>query len=244
MGWGTGNIGSGSGGLNFKVVGGTSQPASPKENTIWVNTDTGITSYIFSITEPESPVDGMVWISTGTSSPVGFNALKKNGIQVYPISAKQYISGAWTDVTAKSYQGGEWVYWWNGEIYTNGFEWTEHTGGIEYTDNGYVIKGDKYITFTNSVGYGSVFTSNKMDLSGFNTLCAEIKGASSYNVSPNITLGYGPEKECESFTGMTKIQDASGDYIHTCDISAAKDLFYIQLFGYMESFTVHRIWME
>jgi hypothetical protein len=42
---------------------------------------------------------------------VEFNALKNNGIQVYPLSAKQYVGGAWVDVEAKSYQGGEWVDW-------------------------------------------------------------------------------------------------------------------------------------
>lgn len=114
MGWGKGNVGCGyGGGLNFKVVG-NPQPASPKENTIWVNTDVPITSYIFSATEPEAPADGKngpVWISTGTSSTVEFNALKKNGLKVYPISAKQYIDGAWVDKTAKSYQNGEWVNW-------------------------------------------------------------------------------------------------------------------------------------
>ena len=102
---------AGGGGLNFSVVGSLTQPANPKENMIWVNTDTAVTSYIFSATEPAAPEEGMVWITTGTSSGAEFNALKKNGIQVYPISAKQYVSGAWVDVTAKSYQGGEWVDW-------------------------------------------------------------------------------------------------------------------------------------
>lgn len=95
--------------LNFKVVGGTSQPVNPKENTLWVNTQTEISGWVFSATEPKSPVEGTVCISTGTSSTVEFNALKKNGIQVYPISAKQYISGAWANVDAYLYNGGEWA---------------------------------------------------------------------------------------------------------------------------------------
>ncbi len=40
--------------FNFEVVGGTTQPTSPKANTIWVNTDAEITSYIFSVTKPYS----------------------------------------------------------------------------------------------------------------------------------------------------------------------------------------------
>ena len=54
--------GSGGGGLNFKVVGGTTQPTNPTENTIWVNTSVSITDWVFSATEPTTPVEGMVWI--------------------------------------------------------------------------------------------------------------------------------------------------------------------------------------
>ena len=32
--------------LNFEVVGGTAAPADPKENTIWLNTQTGITKWV------------------------------------------------------------------------------------------------------------------------------------------------------------------------------------------------------
>lgn len=107
--------GGGSGGLNFKVVGYATEAElladTPKENTIGIITTNKITGWLFSATEPESPTEGMVWISTGSSSAVEFNALKKNGIQVYPLSAKQYVSGAWVDVTAMSYQDSQWVDW-------------------------------------------------------------------------------------------------------------------------------------
>lgn len=128
MGWGTGNIGGGSGGLNFKVVGGTSEPTSPKENTIWVNTGEKITSWVLSATEPATPAEGMVWIATGATSSVAFNALKKNGIFVYPNSVKQYVDGAWVDVTSMSYQGGEWKEWLL-YLYKEGNECTDITGG-------------------------------------------------------------------------------------------------------------------
>lgn len=39
-------------GLNFKVVGGTTKPGNPKENTIWVNTNVEITEYAFSTKNP------------------------------------------------------------------------------------------------------------------------------------------------------------------------------------------------
>lgn len=42
----------GGAGLNFKVVGGTTQPTNPKENTIWINTDAEITSWAFAPVDP------------------------------------------------------------------------------------------------------------------------------------------------------------------------------------------------
>ena len=39
--------------LNFRVIGGTSAPADPKENTIWVNTEQKITSWDLSAAEPQ-----------------------------------------------------------------------------------------------------------------------------------------------------------------------------------------------
>lgn len=102
--------GGGVGGLNFKVVGGTTQPANPTENMIWVNTSKTITDWVFSATQPAA-APGRVWISTGAASNFEFNALKKNGIMVYPMSAKQYVNDALVDVTAMSYQDREWREW-------------------------------------------------------------------------------------------------------------------------------------
>ena len=92
--------------LNFKVVGGTKQPENPKENTVWVNTDTAISGWVFSPEEPAQPSEGLVWIGVGSGGN-RFNALKKNGILLAPVSAKLY-SGGWIDVEAFLYAGG-WV---------------------------------------------------------------------------------------------------------------------------------------
>ena len=114
--------------LNFKIVGGIAEPFYPKENTIWVLTENEINGWIFSAKEPETKTEGMVWICTGTSSPVEFNALKNNCVQVYPISAKQYIDGAWVSKTAKSYQNGSWKDF-IAFLYNAGDEFTDITGG-------------------------------------------------------------------------------------------------------------------
>lgn len=119
--------GGGGGGLNFKVIP-NPQPSTAKENTIWVDTDK-INNYYFTAEQPENMVDHDIWFPIGTSSSVAFSATKKNPIMVYPISAKQWVNGALVDKTAKSYQGGEWVDWWDGTMYNAGNEYEAYTGG-------------------------------------------------------------------------------------------------------------------
>ena len=168
--------GGGGAPLNFKVVP-NPQPDTAKENTIWVDTDR-INNYYFSATQPENMVNYDVWFPVGTSSTVEFNALKKNGIQVYPISAKQYVSGVLRDVVAKSYQGGGWVEWWNGiTYYSAGNEYIPYTGGWEVykTSKGSITKTEsgivadmKTTASQNTTGY--VYTKNKIDVSKKNKI--------------------------------------------------------------------------
>lgn len=176
MGWGNGNIGGGShAGLNFKIVGGTSQPTNPEENMIWVNTDQKITSWIFSATEPAAPEEGMVWVVSGTASTVEFNALKKNGIQTYPLDAKQYVSGAWVSKTAKSYQDGVWKDW-AIILYEPGNQHTDITGGWNnsarwfstsggsYTLGSYTLNSDGLTISLSGKQDVFVYAKNKIDL--------------------------------------------------------------------------------
>ena len=173
-------------GLNFNVVGGLTQPSGPKENTIWVNTSEKITSWIFSATEPTEKTDGMVWITIGASSLVSFNALKKNAIQVYPISAKQYIGGIWMEVTAKSYQG-EWVDWWSGHLYEIGNQYEYITGGWQAravnSDSGGYEPTTPMLNFDEhgmTVSVGSTFASGvaeckkDVNLTSFKTLTVQV----------------------------------------------------------------------
>lgn len=181
--------GGGSGSLNFEVVGGTSAPTSPKENTIWVNTDIAITSWIFNAFEPENPSAGQIWIYTGNSSPVDFNALEKNGVQVYPLTAKQYINGGWVDKTALIYQNGEWAEWAmhlydtgnkcvdiTGDWTAAGWKWRNTTGGnggtlaptITWNDDHFVYNGTgNHASYTRG---GCLLTANNIDLANIKTI--------------------------------------------------------------------------
>ena len=152
------NIGGGGGSsLNFKVVGGTSAPTSPSENTIWVNTSNDITGWAFSTTTPAAS-EGLVWFAIGSSSSVAFNAIKKNGLWVYPGGCQQYISGVWVAKTAKTYQSGSWKDW---------MYWLYNTGvkKVEFTDNALnqigttsLTWGDTAVTFTGTGKDGDTAT--------------------------------------------------------------------------------------
>jgi len=170
--------------LNFKVVAYDTEEdlkaATPKENIVGVVTKNKITSWSFSFDVPSEPVEGMVWFAMGFNSIAVFNTLKKNTINVYPIYAQQYISGAWVDVSAMVCQGGDWAKCVAGLVlYSNGDEHEDITGGfVTYTTGrGAVTKGSGNIYLTIDTNdylgvttYSVVHTSKKIDLTHYRTL--------------------------------------------------------------------------
>ena len=166
--------GSGDSELNFEIVGGTTEPTNPKENTIWVNTDVDISSWVFSAEEPSNPAEGMVWITIGTFSPVAFNILTENINQVYPICVEQYVSGLWVYKPTLSYQNGEWIDW-SIYLYNHGNEFESITGGwklVKERSNGsFVNSGEELIITAGGVDNGvAVVTNNKIDLTNSDTI--------------------------------------------------------------------------
>ena len=180
------NTVSGGAPLNFNVLAYETEEKlkadSQMENTIGVVTATDISSWVFSPEEPAEPSEGMVWFFNGTNSSVEFDALKnKNAIQLYPVSAQQYVSGAWVNVVAMSYRDGAWVNLWNGELYTPGNEFKMITGGWIAEPKGRLAsaagtamptlnKDDNGMAMQCTAG-GVVRTANKVDLTRFSRLC-------------------------------------------------------------------------
>lgn len=225
--------GGGGGGLNFDVVAYDTEEAllaaTPKENTIGIITTTAISSWIFSATEPETPEEGVVWISVATSSAVAFNALKKNGIQVYPLSAKQYVSGAWVDVTAMSYQGGEWGEWFPGYLYYKGNEFEETTGGLEISvgrttgySEGVGTKGNDSIILDCSEKSTAIeaVTANKIDLTNYSTLKCNVKSFTNWGrfVITSTKVHDGDGVSYKDFTGVG---------VNSLDISGLNGSYYV-----------------
>lgn len=167
--------------LNFEVVGGTTQPANPTENMIWVNTDTEITSWAFASKEPETIANGMVWFNIGVQSAISFNALKENKIQLCPNFVKQYIDDTWVGKEYKIYQDNSWAKY-SLYLYNNGDICESVTGGYSAIGKGWdsgspnekapaVTYNSDNVYMIESERYSGIFhTVNKIDLTLYKTL--------------------------------------------------------------------------
>lgn len=237
------NFKSGGAALNFKVVGGTTQPENPSENTIWLNTAAEITSWEFSSTEPTVASEGLVWIKTGAASAAPFNALKKNVLSVYVLGCLQYEGGAWAKKTATIYQNGAWqsflLYLLDGAdlCLLNGGTWSgtdwSITGGTgwsktapRYTDEGIVINNP---SSTNNVKYSVTGKQGAVDMTVYDTLTLV------YDITVKTTdllIFAVTSSKMNIYTGSTAARiilgsgQAVGSYTQTIDVSELNGEYY------------------
>ena len=219
--------------LAFKVVNGyNTPPSNPTENTIWVNTGVVITSWVFSATQPTNPEQGMVWISTGASSPMAFNALKKNTIMMYPISAKIYNSGAWSEKEAKTYKNGAWVEWFpEGAIYCNG-AFAVPVKDVPYMAGypGSHSLGDGYFMLSmGTAGYTvMLFTDTKIDLTDFNTMTVEFNSLTPVNDKAEVMLIVNDEQNAGTPVASIKRTGVASATL-TLNISTISGSYYLAI---------------
>jgi hypothetical protein len=219
--------------LNFKVIC-NPQPETAKENTIWVDTDR-IHNYYFSATQPENMAEYDVWFPVGTFSPVAFSVMKKNPVMVYPISAKQMVSGVLVDKTAKSWQSGAWKDWIR-HLYNKGDECVSLTGGwtsYKQGDSGYskgsCVKGTTGITIScNSLQAIATRPVNMIDLTNVSTIELEVSNVSISSGNPGI-LSVSVVKASGQFSNVDAAAqmniDASGKM--SLDVSSIFGEYYI-----------------
>ena len=199
---------AGGGGLNFEVVGGTTQPENPSENMIWINTDTEISGYTCSETEPTEPVEGMVWVCLNETVNTPINVCEENPVMLYISNCMQYESGAFVFKDAAIYQSEAWNVLWYGKLYSPGNEWENVTGGWKATakksdsDSGVSAKAptitrndDGTIKAALSSGGGIFHTTNMIDLTDYKTLIFEgtfTRGGSvDYNLLAGVWKSFG-----------------------------------------------------
>ena len=180
------NAGGAGGGLNFDVKDFRTEAellaSTGKENRIGVVTPVPMTGWRFDANQPEDLQEGEVWFCAGAISALEFNALKKNWIQIYPLSAKQLTGKTLEKVPAKTFRNGIWEDWWDGRLYEYGDEFEDITGGWTtegFTYSGYTMqpgnftKGSDYLLL-NAPGTSAyacvVGCKNAIDLSGYSFL--------------------------------------------------------------------------
>ena len=170
--------------------------------------------------------EGTVWLQTGTTSLVAMNALKKNSIQVCPLTAKQYVGGAWALKDAETYQGGkwnDWAYW----IIGNGANGLDITGGFTSNyENQWSFADDGSLTFYKDIDnmYSSFNVPSKrtFDVTNYNSMTIKVSSFSrnaSY-IGVNAPSNLGKDSTCR-----VKIS-AAGTY--TLDISAISGEVHLQ----------------
>lgn len=233
--------------LNFKVVGGSSEPLNPKENTLWVNTETEITGWVFSAEAPENPAEGMVWILTATNAATSFNALKKNGLRVYPASCKQFEGGAFQTKLAKIYQSGAWKEW-RTYVYNEGDECIDLTGGWVVADSSNSTGKKETTLYAVSNGNGTyggrIRTAKPIDLTNATKLssyCTQVVGKGALlSVCQYNDLYKGPTATVAvAVLGM-----------HSIDVSALSGSYYVWFSGSVQDGStarggaVSQIWLE
>ena len=225
---------SGVGGMlvNFKVVSGTSAPELPMENTIWVNTDADMSGWVFSVEAPANPEEGLVWIKVGNVDTFAFNALRRNGIVLCPMYAKQYIGSEWVTKTASIYQNGAWA-----EIitilklYDNGDTFDAITGGWKKYGGGSFGESWLHVMVASDMKGVQFWTLNSVDITGYSKLNAKVTDFSRRcYIGVNNTLpkdrywntdGFSNNTDCEA------IANISENGTVTVDISELTGLFYI-----------------
>ena len=165
--------------LRYRVYGGTTPPASPREYDFYIKTTTPITAFELNSWTNAQPTwfvgNGHVYIVSEVWNTDSINLVKDgNGISLpfLPIWCWQQINGQWYQMEAYFYRGG-WVKFsdykdtppWSGTLFYNGDQYTDITGGWTGADS-----YSPNLRATLYSGTITISTASAVDLSGFSTL--------------------------------------------------------------------------
>ena len=214
--------------LNFTVVGGTSAPVNPANNTIWVNTSVAISYWFMCSVNPGGTAsEGTIWIVTKSSAnnrPADFNALKGYGdIWIEPCCVWQYSNGAWSKKDAKIYKNGQWIpleliLYQNGAFNTAVFGSVTHNGYIHANGNGV---NDGSIGFSR---YGNLRTTTAVDITPYSTFAFDI-----------VWSNYGrPRVQIISMSNQVLAEgpQVQGVNTFTLDVSSINEPVYVDIYVY------------
>lgn len=215
----------GASGYGFRVTGGMSPPASPKQGDIWIETDTPVTYITITAERVTNPGwagrAGQVYIMTGTSwidaLYADFDRRSHYELFLYPAICVQYVNGAWVRKNAYVFNyKGTWAQFsseWDGTLFYNGEQYTGVTGG--WVGNGIAstsVGPSLSLIVANSSPY--LTTQNAVDLSGYSQLhIIADKNAGQYSyfgISRNVPSNAHPDYIASAvFIGGENVLDIS-----------------------------------
>lgn len=264
--------GSGTGGMNFRVIGASSQPSSPKENDIWIKTSTPILNGQVFFNESVDSFwtgggNGSVLItytasSSSLASTTGLNLIVQKGIyrevNANLTGCRQLIGGTWTSMDAYIYHASSgWVqfssniYW----IFKEGSSWQN---GAEFTG---AAKAANSSQTTNKQAPGASWVGNAIQLTQANQkngvfMCTHTLPTSRFRtIHVNMTttnLGSGANTGFFVWNQngtyflenvVARTTNASGNL--TLDISNVNSDYYVGFGLYSQATIVmYNIWMD
>ena len=244
------------GGLGLTVTGGTTRPASPAANTIWVNTSTAIGNWYVQNTAPTSPSAGDVWITLKPSLTNLINLSDSGSFMVGFGRTQQFVSGAWVDKDAELYDGSSWS-----ELqtyaYNLGDQCSETTGGWEHYKAGNNCLDTFEETYLNhdyksTTAYRGVFiTEQQIDVTEFTKIHMDYEITSAGNTGSNyvgglfFTTNTGSITNAENAsTGLITFHVSSrARTVDEFDITNFTGNYYIMTRQNYQKWKCYRIWL-
>lgn len=190
----------------YQTYNGLTAPNNAIQGDIWVKTERTIT-YV-SITSEQMHIpfwssdDGYVFIVAGPAwvddKYASFDRRKKHFMTLYPLRCYMAIDKKWVSMDAfiRNYKG-KWFQFsstYNGELFANGNQYTEHTGGWVSTancQNGWYVDGSEKwiwphapaleistvmkIWQTSNPWVGTVFTGKAVDVTNYSKLYVDLQ---------------------------------------------------------------------
>lgn len=278
------NAGGGKDRYRTKVFGGTSAPANPKEGYIWVKTSTPISNYDINswlnVIPGYSMKDGFTYIYGKPEWEANrvVNVIDDKGNIIYfnfGICIQQQGS-TWHTVDAFVFHNGSWMQFsttYNGELFYQGNQFTDVTGGWNPTNarmypwnEGWGMVAPTMEIGTNMVVYqasnvhfGTIFTRNKIDVSKYKALKADVQ----YDLKgPGFNNGFwlgvstsnGDQyRDVASFMAQTVDGNKAHNGVITIDLSNVYGSVYVYIavvrHSHVSQFgtnpvTFRKIWLE
>ena len=238
--------------LNFEVVGSLTEPETPAENTIWVDTPEEITAWVISGSAPETPAPGTVWIVTNSQGKK-VNILEKGEIVITPSYTVQFNGSAWENKNSYLYQHSGWTGLKNIlYILNDGIVNTEAAGTFVDVSTT-VTMANGVITTTQSDTNGNFCYFNKpIYLDGENYKTIHFSINTTYCTHGLLYCGVHTEPPKPAIACTTQgdkmaahIKDGSVQkHVISVDLSSLDTgSYYVQVIA-VASFTIDKIWLD